>query len=113
MARRKAESAEADQSVDRTEGGELESSTKSAATSSKKKSRRTTRSRKTVRKDKPKQRMRVRWAVFNDNMKQVAVFDYAHRDEAEQQAETLMSKGKGYHFVHPIKVPIATEAEEQ
>ncbi len=111
MASQKARTAESVQLSDPTDGSTVSSRGKSRATSSEK-SHRTTRSRKTVRKDKPKQRMRVRWAVFNDNMKQVAVFDYAHKQEAEQQAEALISKGKGYHFVHPIKVPMTSEAEE-
>jgi len=112
MARQKTDSAETGQSAEATGGKQVKARGKSNATSSKR-SRRTTRSRKSVRKDKPKQRMRVRWAIFNDNMKQVAVFDYAHKQEAEQQAEALISKGKGYHFVHPIKVPMSTEADEE
>ena len=50
--------------------------------------------------------MRVRWAVLNDSMKQVAVFDYAQRSDADQKAADLIGKGKGNHFVHAIKVPM-------
>jgi hypothetical protein len=51
-------------------------------------------------------RMRVRWAVFNDSMKQVAVFDYAQRSDADQKAADQIGKGKGHHFVQAVKEPM-------
>ena len=51
-------------------------------------------------------RMRVRWAVVNDSLKQVAIFDYSHRTEADQKVADLMGKGKGHHFVRMIKEPM-------
>ena len=50
--------------------------------------------------------MRVRWAVVNDSLKQVAIFDYPQRTEAEQKAADLMEKGKGHHFVRGVKEPM-------
>jgi hypothetical protein len=51
-------------------------------------------------------RMRVRWAVVNDSLKQVAVFDYPQFSEAEQKAADLIGKGKGHHFVRQVKEPM-------
>jgi hypothetical protein len=51
-------------------------------------------------------RMRVRWAVVNDSLKQVAIFDYPQRTEAEQKAADLIEKGKGHHFVRGVKEPM-------
>lgn len=57
-------------------------------------------------KNKAPVRMRVRWAVVNDSLKQVAVFDYPQRDEADQKAADLIQKGRGHHFVRAIKEPM-------
>jgi hypothetical protein len=51
-------------------------------------------------------RMRVRWAVVNDSLKQIAIFDYAQRGDADQKAADLTGKGKGHHFVRLIKEPM-------
>ena len=56
-------------------------------------------------------RMRVRWAVVNDSLKQVAIFDYPQRTEAEQKAADLIEKGKGHHFVRGVKEPMPESAE--
>jgi hypothetical protein len=56
-------------------------------------------------------RMRVRWAVVNDSLKQVAIFDYPQRTEAEQKAADLIEKGKGHHFVRGVKEPMPEVAE--
>ena len=56
-------------------------------------------------------RMRVRWAVFNDNMKRIAVFDYPHRTDADRKAEDLIGRGKGHHIVHAIKEPMPEEEQ--
>ena len=51
-------------------------------------------------------RMRVRWAVVNDSLKQVAVFDYINRSEADKKVADLIDKGKGHHFVRIVKEPM-------
>ncbi len=56
-------------------------------------------------------RMRVRWAVVNDSLKQVAVFDYAQRTEADHKAADLIGKGKGHHFVRIVKEPMPEPVE--
>jgi hypothetical protein len=65
----------------------------------------TTKPRKSA-KSKAPVRMRVRWAVVNDSLKQVAIFDYPQRTEAEQKAADLIEKGKGHHFVRGVKEPM-------
>ena len=56
-------------------------------------------------------RMRVRWAVVNDSLKQIAVFDYPQFTEAEQKAADLIGKGKGHHFVRQVKEPMPEPVE--
>ena len=56
-------------------------------------------------------RMRVRWAVVNDSLKQIAIFDYAQRNDADQRAADLIGKGKGHHFVRLIKEPMPEPVE--
>ena len=56
-------------------------------------------------------RMRVRWAVVNDSLKQIAIFDYPQKDEAEQKAADLIGKGKGHHFVRGVKEPMPEPVE--
>lgn len=70
----------------------------------------TTKPRKSA-KSKAPVRMRVRWAVVNDSLKQVAIFDYPQKDEAEQKAADLIGKGKGHHFVRGVKEPMPEVAE--
>ena len=62
-------------------------------------------------KNKAPVRMRVRWAVVNDSLKQVAVFDYPHRSAADDKAADLVSKGKGHHFVRLVKEPMPEPVE--
>ncbi len=57
-------------------------------------------------KSKAPARMRVRWAVVNDSLKQVAIFDYPQRTEADQKAADMIEKGKGHHFVRLVKEPM-------
>ncbi len=74
------------------------------------KAAKTTKPRKSA-KSKAPVRMRVRWAVFNDSMKQVAVFDYTQRSDADQKAADQIGKGKGHHFVQAIKEPMPEPVE--
>ena len=62
-------------------------------------------------KNKAPVRMRVRWAVVNDSLKQVAIFDYPQKSEAEQKATEMMDKGKGHHFVRGVKEPMPEPPE--
>jgi hypothetical protein len=59
-----------------------------------------------AKKPRPKKappRMRARWGVFDGGMKQVAVFDYNQRTEAEAKVADLHSRNKGTHFLQIVK----------
>lgn len=51
-------------------------------------------------------RMRARWGVFDNAMKQVAVFDYNQRPAAEDRLNELLATKKGIHFMQIVKEPM-------
>jgi hypothetical protein len=51
-------------------------------------------------------RMRARWGVFDGGMKQLAVFDYNRRAEAEEQVANLLTHKKGAYFLQLVKEPM-------
>ncbi|HKI34300.1 MAG TPA: hypothetical protein VKA46_20775 [Gemmataceae bacterium] len=63
------------------------------------------------RKPKAAPRMRARWGVFDASMKQVAIFDYNQRVEAEQKAADLVAKKNGTFFLQMVKEPMAEPAD--
>jgi len=48
-------------------------------------------------------RLKAFWGVFNQSLRQVALFEYAQRDEAEKKAEQLSASQKTPHFVRIVK----------
>jgi hypothetical protein len=48
-------------------------------------------------------RLKAFWAVFNQSMKRVALFDYSQRKQAQKKAEELSTSSKTPHFVAPHK----------
>jgi hypothetical protein len=48
-------------------------------------------------------RLKAFWAVFNQSMKRVALFDYSQRKQAQKKAEELTASSKSPHFVAPHK----------
>jgi hypothetical protein len=48
-------------------------------------------------------RLKAFWAVFNQSMKRVALFDYSQRKQAIKKAEELSVSAKSPHFVAPHK----------
>jgi hypothetical protein len=48
-------------------------------------------------------RLKAFWAVFNQSMKRVALFDYSQRKQALKKAEELTASAKTPHFVAPHK----------
>lgn len=48
-------------------------------------------------------RKKLYWGVFNQSMKQVAKFDFAHKKSAENKAAELSANGKPLHFVQKVK----------
>jgi hypothetical protein len=66
-----------------------------------------------TRKKKEPPRLCARWAVFDAAMKQVAVFDYNQRDEADQKIADLTAKKKAPYFLQLIKEPMAAPQTEE
>jgi hypothetical protein len=59
-----------------------------------------------TRAKKPAPRMRARWGIFDNSMKQVAIFDYNDRAGADQKLADLCEKKKSLHFIQIVKEPI-------
>src|SRR5262249_24065270 len=62
------------------------------------------------RKPKAVPRMRARWGVFDDSMKQVAIFDYNQRAAADEKAAELAAKKNGTFFLQVVKEPMSEPA---
>jgi len=54
-------------------------------------------------------RMKLYWGVFSQNLKRVAVFEFARKAEAEKRATELSKGGKSPHFVQKVKEEIKPE----
>jgi hypothetical protein len=46
------------------------------------------------------------WAVFNPDLKRVAVFEFDQREEAEKRANKLTASSGGPHFIQKIKAVV-------
>ena len=55
-------------------------------------------------------RMRARWGLFDQGMKQVAIFDYNQRAAADEKLADLLAKKKGLHFLQIVKEPMPEPA---
>ncbi len=51
------------------------------------------------------ERMRLCWAVVSSSMRQVAIYDYAAREQADRRARELSERHKSPHFVLAVRVP--------
>jgi hypothetical protein len=51
-------------------------------------------------------RLKAFWAVFNQSMKRIALFDYSQRKQAQKKADELTASSKTPHFVAPHKEAI-------
>jgi len=51
-------------------------------------------------------RMRARWGIFDQTMKQVAIFDYNQRAAADEKLADLLGRKKGLHFMQIVKEPM-------
>jgi len=52
-------------------------------------------------------RMFARWGVFDQAMKQVAIFDYNQRSAADEKLADLNAKKRPGHFLQIVKEPMA------
>ncbi len=64
------------------------------------------------RKPKAAPRMRARWGVFDASMKQLAIFDWNQRAEADAKVVELAAKKNGTFFVQIVKEPMAEAAAD-
>jgi hypothetical protein len=57
-------------------------------------------------------RMRARWCIFDGGMKQVAIFDYNQRADADAKLAELLAKAKTSHshFLQIVKEPMPEPA---
>jgi hypothetical protein len=62
------------------------------------------------RKKKEPPRMCARWGVFDAGMKQVAIFDYNQRAEADQKIAELAAKKNAVYFLQIVKEPMPEPA---
>jgi len=51
-------------------------------------------------------RMYARWGIFDNSMKQVAIFEYNQRMAADDKIADLRSKHKGSYFLQIVKGPM-------
>jgi hypothetical protein len=65
------------------------------------------------RKKKEPPRICARWAVYDAGMKQVAVFDYNQRDEAEKKMAEMKAKKNTTYFIQMVKEPMAAAADPE
>jgi hypothetical protein len=68
--------------------------------------------RKSKTKDPALLRMKLFWGVFNQNMKQIAKYDYSKKKDAEHKAAELSASGKSPHFVAKVKEEVVVESAE-
>src|SRR5262245_36250345 len=69
---------------------------------------------KRVRKKKEPPRLCARWGVFDSGMKQVAIFDYNQRAQADQKAAEMAAKKAGTsYFVQLVKQPMPEPQAEE
>lgn len=62
------------------------------------------------RRTKVETRTRVYWAVFNPDLKRVAVFEFDQEEEAKKRANKLTQATGGPHFIQKIKAVVKVEA---
>jgi hypothetical protein len=63
------------------------------------------------RKKKEPPRLCARWGVFDSSMKQVAIFDYNQRAQADQKVADLAAKKNATFFLQIVKEPMPEPAE--
>lgn len=52
-------------------------------------------------------RTRIYWAVFNQDLRRVAVFEFDQKCEAEKRAAKLLDSSGEHHFIQKIKASVA------
>lgn len=65
------------------------------------------------RKKKEPPRMCARWGVFDAGMRQVAIFNYNQRAEADQKIADLVAKKNAAYFLQIVKEPMPEPVEAE
>jgi hypothetical protein len=65
------------------------------------------------RKKKEPPRICARWGVFDAAMRQVAIFDYNQRAEADRKIADLTAKKNAVYFLQIVKEPMPEPAPEE
>jgi hypothetical protein len=72
----------------------------------------------TVAAPKPRRRVkaevctRIYWAVFNQMLKRVAVYEFDQKKEAEKRVASLIKSSGEHHFISKIKATVQKEAQQ-
>ena len=61
---------------------------------------------KTRSRTKVETRTRIYWAVFNTDLKRIAVFEFDQKEEAEKRATKLTETSGAQHFIQKIKASV-------
>jgi len=56
-------------------------------------------------------RMKLYWGVFTQSLKQVALYEFNQKKQADKRAAELNAAGKSSHFVQKVKKEIEIEIE--
>ncbi|QGJ71219.1 Hypothetical protein PBC10988_29230 [Planctomycetales bacterium 10988] len=97
--RREAEAAEA---LGKEETSSSSTSTKTKAKSTKKTTTRKTRTKKAAK----EVRKKMYWGVFDQTLKQIELFEFNEKENAQAKAEELSATKKSLYFVKPVKKEI-------
>ena len=65
--------------------------------------------RKSRAKEAAEVRMKLCWGVFNSSMKQVALYEFSQKKQADQKAADLNQGGKSQYVVLKVKQPVVEE----
>jgi hypothetical protein len=57
-------------------------------------------------KKKAKPRLKAFWGVYDDLLRQAALFDYTEKQKAEERARQMTGSGKGSYFAKLVKAPV-------
>lgn len=55
---------------------------------------------------KPPPRICAHWCIFDNSMKQIALFDYNQRGLADEKLATIRATKKGAHWIQIVKLPM-------
>jgi hypothetical protein len=100
--------------VPETDGAPVEAGSESevapVATKRKRKASTTPAKARKPRAKKPPSRICAHWCIFDNSMKQIALFDYNQHSSAVERLATIQATRKGAYWMQIVKLPM-TDAE--